>query len=144
MDRSPALEAARRVCARVNGRGPGHADDDAAAAVDGVISDLRGGLSPWIGADAYSALLRRSIQGASGRHPVLEELDWETHPPAGTVAAVARHGVEAVTDACVAVVGGMIDHLARVVGPHMAIQLVEQSIPRRHRAAAGPEEERHA
>jgi hypothetical protein len=137
MARSPADQAAERVCARLDGRP--HAQADLGAAMDRLLLDLRNGLSPWIGGDAYAALVRRSVQNVAESHPAAPELPWHDEVPQASD-ALARHGREAVTGACVATVRAMIDQLAVVVGSHMAIQLVEQSLPRKPSARAHPEE----
>lgn len=137
MARSPADQAAERVCARLNGRP--HAQADLGAAMDRLLLDLRNGLSPWIGGDAYAALVRRSVQNVVEEHPATSELPWHDDAPQ-TSDALARHGATAVTEACVATVRAMIDQLAIVVGSHMAVQLVEQSLPPKASARAHPEE----
>ncbi len=137
MARSPAHRAAERVCARLNGHPV--PSGDLGSAVDRLLLDLRSGLSPWIGSDAYTALVRRSVQNVAEAHPVAPELPWHEEVRI-TRDAVARHGTTAVTGACVAMVRAMIDQLAIVVGSYMAIQLVEQSLPHKPSTRAHPEE----
>lgn len=123
------------MCARLDGR-PRPAGE-LSDAVDLLLLDLRNGLSPWIGADAYAALVRRSIQHVADAHPAAAELPWHDETPRSGD-AVLRHGAGAVAGACVAVIRAIIDQLAAVIGPRMAIQLVERSLPQKPGVRAQP------
>jgi hypothetical protein len=120
-----ALATARRIWRSAAGSAPRPAD--VAWAAGRICAGLRIGLTRWIGAVGYRVLLDRTLSEVLPAHPVLARLPCSPGGPSSARAAVGKDGPGVVTDGVVALMVVMIDLLGRIMGPEMALRLVEQS-----------------
>ena len=126
IDRSAtATDAAKRIWGRTTegAAAPG----DVAAAAGHTLAQLEAGLSRWIGAEGYRALMRRALDEERPAHSALAELHCDGADGPAIEAAVRALGVPRVRDGLVALLGSLIELLGRVIGEEMATQLVEQA-----------------
>ena len=127
-----ATEVARGLWQRAVGDST--TPEDVAAAATRMCTELRAGLSRWVGAMGYRALIDRALLLARAEHPALGSLSCHGGDQPLTTAAVRAHSAAEVTAGIVALVVTLIDLLSRVVGEEMAVQLVNQAMaasPRR-------------
>ena len=120
-----AIEAARRLWARE--ADDGDTPEAVAAAAERVCAGLQVGLSRWVGANGYRALLRRALEVARTEFPPLTSLSCEGGDGPELAAAVRTHGPVKVTASVVGLVATLIELLSRIVGEGMATRLVEQA-----------------
>lgn len=111
--------------------------DRLAAGLHRLTAGLRGGLSRWIGAEGYGALLERALELAGGQHEGKGGLHFLTEGEKAMAAAVRFNGVADVIRGFVAVVAALIHLLSEVVGEEMAIRLVEQAWASSPRGGSG-------
>lgn len=119
-----ATDVARRLWARTAGEST--APEDVAAAADRMCAQLRAGLSRWIGAAGYNALLERAIGLARAKHPALSGLACLGEDGPATAAAIRGHGAPDVAAGQVMLVAGIVELLGRIIGEEIAMRLVEQ------------------
>jgi hypothetical protein len=132
-----ATEAAQRLWARESA-GAG----DTASAVTRICGGLDHGLSRWIGAEGYRALLRRALEEERTVQSPFATLQWDGNDGDRIAAAVKQHGAHETVAWLVSLVASLIDLLGRVVGEDMAVQLIEQGGSTRRSERAAETEER--
>lgn len=118
-----ALKVSRRHWSRV--AGTASTPEAIAEAASTLGEQLRSGLSPWIGAEGYAALLERALHDVRSEHPALKEISLSATDAKATALAVREHGAYAVAEGIVAVVATVIELLGRIIGVEMALRLVE-------------------
>ena len=123
-----ATELARRLWERA--AGDSSAPEDVAVAATRMCTGLRAGLTRWVGAMAYRALIDQALLLARATHPALGSLSCHGEDGAVTTAAVRAHGAAEVATAMVALVAALVDLLSRIVGEEMAVELVSQAVAR--------------
>ena len=129
MQGSPAAtEVARRHWARAVG--DTSTPEEVAAAAERTCTQLRAGLSRWVGTEGYRALIDRALLLARAEHPALGSLSCHGGDQPLTTAAVRAHNAAEVTAGIVALVATLIDLLSRIVGEEMAVELVNQAVAR--------------
>lgn len=96
-----------------------------AAAADRMCLQLENGLSRWIGVEGYRSLQDRAVHEVVDQYPALRKLSFAARDEAANLAAVKAHGAEEVADGMVAFVAAVIELLGRIIGPDMALRLVE-------------------
>ena len=129
MQGSPAAtEAARRHWARAVG--DTSTPEEVAAAAERTCTQLRAGLSRWVGTEGYRALIDRALLLARAEHPALGSLSCHGGDEPATTAAVRAHNAAEVATGMVALVATLIDLLSRIVGEEMAVELVNQAVTR--------------
>ena len=140
---SPRSAAATKAANRLWAQEAGGSDEPeaVAAAADRVCTQLRVGLSRWVGADGYRALLGRALALARPEFPPLAGLSCEGGDGAEATSAVRTHGPADVTASVVGLVATLVDLLSRIVGEEMAARLVEQSGAPRLAESPGAETE---
>jgi hypothetical protein len=122
--RSPAAtEVARRLWQRAAGKAS--APEDVAVAATRMCTELRVGLSRWVGAMGYRALIDRALLLARAEHPALSSLSCHGGDEPVT-AAVWAHSADEVATGMVASVAALVELLGRIIGEEMAVRLVEQ------------------
>ena len=123
-----ATEVARRLWQRaVDDSG---APEDVAVAATHMCTELRTGLTRWVGAMGYRALIDRALLLARAEHPALGSLSCHGGDEPVTMAAVRAHTAAEVTAGMVVLVATLIDLLSRIVGEEMAVELVNQAVAR--------------
>ena len=121
-----ATEVARRLWQRaVDDSG---APEDVAVAATHMCTELRTGLTRWVGAMSYRALIDRALLLARAEHPALGSLSCHGGDEPVTMAAVRAHTAAEVTAGMVVLVATLIDLLSRIVGEEMAVELVNQAV----------------
>jgi hypothetical protein len=120
-----ATEVARRLWQRAVG--DSKTPEDVAVAATHMCAGLRVGLSRWVGAMGYRALIDRALLLARAEHPALGSLSCHGEDGAGDTAAVRAHSAAEVATGMVALVAALVELLGRIVGEEMAVRLVEQS-----------------
>ena len=91
-----------------------------------MCTELRAGLSRWVGAMGYHALIDRALLLARAEHPALGDFSCLGGDEPGTIAAVRAHGAGGVTAGVVELVTALMELLGRIIGEEMAVRLVEQ------------------
>jgi hypothetical protein len=120
--------AAERMWAHAVGGSTAPAE--VADAADLLCVELRDRLGRWIGAGGYRALLERALEGTKLENPVLDGIAFLGGDVSALEAAVRRLGPEAMSAGLVALLAELVELLGRIIGPEMAVQLVDQdSIP---------------
>ncbi len=119
-----ATDVARRLWARGGGV---TSSEDAGAATQRVCDDLRAGLSRWVGAEGYRALLDRALRLSTPEHPVLGSFSCHDGDALAAAAAARAHGAAELAAGIVALVATLTELLGRIIGEEMALQLVEQA-----------------
>jgi len=120
-----ATEVARRLWQRAVG--DSSSPEDVALAATRMCTQLRAGLSRWVGAMGYRALIDRALLLARAEHPALGSLSCHGGDEAVTTAAVRAHSADEVATGMVAVVAALVELLGRILGEEMAVRLVEQT-----------------
>ena len=119
-----ATEVARRLWQRaVDDSG---APEDVAVAATHMCTELRTGLTRWVGAMGYRALIDRALLLARAEHPALGSLSCHGGDEPVTTAAVRAHSADEVATGMVALVAALVELLGRIIGEEMAVRLVEQ------------------
>ena len=121
----PAAETARQVWLR--GGGGVTSPEEVGAATQRVCDELRAGLSRWVGAEGYRALLDRALRMSSQEHPVLGSFSCHDGDALAAAAAARAHGAVRLASAMVDLVATLTELLGRIIGEEMAMQLVEQT-----------------
>ena len=123
-----ATEVARHLWERaVDDSG---APQDVAVAATRMCTELRVGLTRWVGAMGYRALIDQALLLARAEHPELGTLSCHGGDEPVTTAAVRAHSAAEVATGMVALVATLIDLLSRIVGEEMAVELVNQAVAR--------------
>ena len=122
-----ATEVARHLWQRAVGDST---PEDVAVATTHMCTELRVGLTRWVGAMAYRALIDRALLLARAEHPALGSLSCHGEAEPVTTAAVRAHSAAEVATGMLALVATLIDLLSRIVGEEMAVELVNQAVAR--------------
>jgi hypothetical protein len=123
--RTPAAnEVAQRLWQRAVGNSS--TPEDVAVAATRMCTELRTGLSRWVGAMGYRALIDRALLLARAEHPALSSLSCHGGDEPVTTAAVRAHSAGEVATGMVGLVAGLVELLGRIIGEEMAVRLVEQ------------------
>jgi hypothetical protein len=124
-----AEELARRLLAREE---PAEgAPDTVAAATGRVCGRVSTNLSRWFGIDGTNALFARALVRAQADHPALATVRYSRSSAVcldGLPESVRVHGAEAAAGGVAAILTALIDLLGRLIGPDLAMRLVEQSV----------------
>jgi hypothetical protein len=125
-----AEELARRLLA---GDAPAEDTPDAvAAATERVCRAVSTNLSRWFGIDGTNALFARALVRAQADYPALANVRY-SHQSAVCLERLAEsvriHGADATADGVAAILIALIELLGRLIGPDIAIRIVEQSVP---------------
>jgi hypothetical protein len=120
-----AADTARRLWER--GGGSATSPEEAGAAAQRVCDELRGGLSRWVGAEGYRALLDRALALSVTEHPVLKSISCYDGDVLAAVAAARMHGAGQLATGVVTLVSTLTELLGRIVGEEIAVQLVERA-----------------
>ena len=118
-----ATELARRLWERA--AGDSSAPEDVAVAATRMCTELRAGLSRWVGAMGYRALIDRALLLARAEHPALSSLSCHGGDEPVTTAGVRAHSAAEVATGMVALVAALVELLGRIIGEEMAVRLVE-------------------
>lgn len=130
-----ATTVARRLWARAT---PDDTPPEAlAAAVDRICSHLRTGLGRWIGAEGYHSLLDQALGRVRQTHMVLRGFGCMGDEQPAILAAIQKHGADAVLAAMVDLVAMLVELLGQIIGEEMAVRLVEQAGLPSSRAGVG-------
>ena len=124
-----ARELARRLIAR-EGAGSGAAN--AAAAAQAACERLYRGLALWLGPNGARALFMRALAQARAAHAAIREVGLRERSETkldGVTESIKAHGAGPVAAGLVAVLEGVLELLARLLGADIAERLVEQSTP---------------
>jgi hypothetical protein len=126
MTRKPqaSTEVARLLWARAAGEST--SPEEVAAAAERICTQLREGLSRWVGTMGYRALLDRALALAGAEHPALRSLSCGGSEPV-TTADVRSEGASEVAAGMVALVAALVELLGRIIGEEMALRLVDQT-----------------
>jgi hypothetical protein len=122
-----ARELTRHLIARA--RAPGNDPADSAAAAHAACECVSTEFSRWVGVRGYEALLSRALVETRIAHPALESIRYEIRAvPAvnGMTESLARHGIDATTEALAALLESILALLARLIGDDIVIMLVEK------------------
>jgi hypothetical protein len=119
-----ATEVARRLWQRAVGNAS--TPEDVAVAATRMCTGLRVGLSRWVGAMGYRALIDRALLLARAEHPALSSVSCHGGDEPVTTAAVWAHSADEVATGMVALVAALVELLGRIIGEEMAVRLVEQ------------------
>lgn len=120
-----ATDAARRLWARAVG--PTSAPGEVAAAAERVCTQLRKGLSRWVGVGGYNVLIDRALGMVRQEHPAIADLACRGEDQPVRRSAGRPHGAGETAAGVVALVTTLIELLGRIVGAEMAVRLVEQT-----------------
>jgi hypothetical protein len=93
-----------------------------------VARELRSGLTRWVGAEGYRALLGRALQLSLPEYPVLGSFTANGGDLAEAAAAARLHGPAELAKGMVALVAAMTDLLGRIIGEEMAVRLIERMV----------------
>ena len=121
-----ATEVARGLWQRAVGDST--TPEDVAVAATRMCTELRAGLTRWVGAMGYRALIDRALLLARAEHPALGGLSCHGGDEPVITAAVRAHTAAEVTAGMVVLVATLIDLLSRIVGEEMAVELVNQAV----------------
>jgi len=120
-----ATEVARRLWQR--SVGDSTTPEDVAVAATHMCTALRMGLTRWVGAMGYRALIDRALLLARAEHPALGSLSCHGGDEPVNTATVRAHSAAEVATGMVALVSALVELLGRILGEEMAVCLVEQS-----------------
>jgi len=120
-----ATEVARRLWQ--GAVGDSNTPEDVAVAATRMCTALRVGLTRWVGAMGYRALIDRALLLARPEHPALGSLSFPGEDEPVTTAAARSHSPAEVAAGMVALVAALIEVLGRIIGGEMAVRLVEQT-----------------
>ena len=118
-----ATEVARGLWQRAVGDST--TPEDVAAAATRMCTELRAGLSRWVGAMGYRALIDRALLLARAEHQALGSLSCHGQDEPVTATAVRAHSAAEVATGMVALVAALVELLGRIIGEEMAVRLVE-------------------
>ena len=102
-----------------------------AAATERVFGRVSANLSRWFGVDGTDALFARALTRAKADNPALATVRYSRQSGIaveGLSESAHIHGPGAVADAAAAILTALIELLGRLIGPDMAMRLVEQSV----------------
>jgi hypothetical protein len=119
-----ANEVARRLWQRAVG--DSSTPEDVAVAATRMCTELRVGLSRWVGAMGYHALIDRALLLARAEHPALSSLQCHGGDEPVPTNAVRAHSPAEVATGMVALVAALVELLGRIIGEEMAVRLVDQ------------------
>jgi hypothetical protein len=119
-----ATEVARHIWQRAVG--DSSTSEDVAVAATGLSIELRAGLTRWVGAMGYRALIDRALLLARAEHPALGSLSYTGGEEPVTPGAVRAYSPAEVGAGMVALVAALVELLGRIIGEEMAVRLVEQ------------------
>jgi hypothetical protein len=119
-----ATKVARRLWQRAVG--DSKAPDDVAVAATRMCTELRLGLTRWVGAMGYRALIDRALLLARAEHPALSSLSCTGGEEPLTPGTVGAPSPDEVATGMVALVAALVELLGRIIGEEMAVRLVEQ------------------
>ena len=120
-----AADTARRLWERR--RGSATSPEEVGAAAQRVCDELRVGLSRWVGAEGYRALLDRALVLSVTEHPVLNSISCHDGDVLAAVAAARSHGATQLATGIVTLVATLTELLGRIIGEEIAVQLVERA-----------------
>lgn len=120
-----AADAARRIWVR--GGGGATSAEEVGAATQRVCDELRAGLSRWVGAEGYRALLDRALVLSITEHPVLSNISCHDGDALAAAVAARAHGTTQLAAGVVALVATLTELLGRIIGEEMAVQLVDRT-----------------
>lgn len=120
-----ATEVAQRLWQRAVGNSS--TPEDVTVAATHLCTGLRVGLTRWVGAMGYRALIDRALLLARAEHPALGSLLCHGEDGPVTPAAVRAYSAAEVATGMVALVAALVELLGRILGEGMAVRLVEQS-----------------
>ena len=92
-----------------------------------MCTDLRVGLSRWVGTMGYRALIDRALLVAAPEHAALRGVLCHEGDEVVDIAGVRSFSGAEVAAAMVALIAELTDLLGRIVGEEMALRLVEQT-----------------
>jgi hypothetical protein len=116
---------ARHLWARTVG--DSSSDKDVTLAATRMCTELRVGLTRWVGIMGYRALIDRALLVAGAEHPALDGLPCHGEGEPATTPAARAYRADEVAAAMVALVDALTQLLGRIVGEEMAARLVEQT-----------------
>lgn len=125
MTQQATVDAARRLWARSGGSAT--SPEAVGAATARVCTQLREGLSRWVGSQGYRVLLARALELAAAEHVVLRSVPCDDGDQEAAMAAARAQGAAELAAGMVALIGTMAELLGRIVGEEMAVQLIEQA-----------------
>jgi hypothetical protein len=131
-----ATEVARRLWQ--SAVGDSNSPEDAAVAATQMCTGLRLGLTRWVGAMGYRALIDRALLLARAEHPALGSLSCHGEDEPVTTTAVRSYSAAEVATGMVALVAALVELLGRIIGEEMAVRLVEQSGMKRETELPSP------
>jgi hypothetical protein len=99
-----------------------------AVAAARMCTELRVGLSRWVGAMGYRALINRALLVAAPGHPALRSLSGHEGDEVADITGVRAFSAADVAAAMVALLAALVELLGRIVGEEMAVRLVEQTV----------------
>jgi hypothetical protein len=120
-----ATEVARGLWQRAVGDST--TPEDVAVAATRMCTQLRVGLTRWVGGMGYRALIDRALLLARAEHPALGSLSCHGEGEPVTAGAVRSYSAAEVGTGMVALVAALAELLGRILGEEMAVRLVEQS-----------------
>ena len=127
---SGTLELARRLIAR-EASASGLANSPAAA-TQAACERVYRGLALWLGENGSQALFTRALAQARSAHAPVREISLRAkseHRLDGVAEAIQTYGPPAVAAGLEAVLAGVLELLARLLGADIATRLVEQTTP---------------
>jgi len=120
-----AAETARAIWARA--ADDGSSPEEAVAAAERVCAQLRDGLSRWVGAGGFRALLGRALRMVQPEHPALGSLSCLGETEAPRPGGARAHDAGEIGAGMTALVTTLIELLGRIIGDEMAVSLVERA-----------------
>jgi hypothetical protein len=137
---TPRSAAATEVARRLWERAAGDTDSavEVAVAATRMCTELRAGLSRWVGSMGYRALIDRALLLARAEHPALGSLSCHGGDEPASSAAVRVHSAAEVATGMVALVAALVELLGRIIGEEMAVRLVEQTAMKRETETPRP------
>jgi hypothetical protein len=106
--------------------------DAVAAATEQVCGRLSANLSRWFGIDGTNALFARALARAQADHSVLTNVRYSRQSAVRLqqLAENARiQGADSAVEGVAAMLTALIELLGRLIGPDIAMRLVEHSLP---------------
>ena len=120
---SAAAETALRLWHHKDARGA--AGDDVAARAAHLCTQLDAGLSRWVGAVGYRAILGRALSLTRPAHPALTNLSCRTDDTESLESAIRDHGAQPVAAGMIALLESLIELLGRIIGEDLATHLID-------------------
>ena len=137
---SPSLEIARRLIAHDAAAAGDTESRNVALALQRTCRHVSDRLRDSLGDDGYNALLARALARTEAHHPALtlvRRLDDGGIHLDGIMAAVETNGTAEVNAAVEALLGALMDVLARLIGDDMAIRIMEHDSASRNGGPPG-------